>query len=63
MGNTNQKVWTTEDVATYIGLSDQTVRKMAKSGELPHVKIRRKFYFTPEVIKRIFNHGHESETV
>ena len=44
-----------EDLAKLIGLPANTIRKLARKGEIPSVKIGRRYMFTAESIDRFLN--------
>ena len=50
----NQEVWTVKEVASFIRKSEQTVRAMVKKGDLPYKKVRRRLYFTPSVVIKMY---------
>ena len=50
---TDEKLWTSADVAEFLDIHQQTVSRMAQRGELPGVKIGRAWRFRPEDIRAI----------
>jgi excisionase family DNA binding protein len=51
-GNTTDRLWTDEDVAEFLQVSPATVRKWAKMGRLPVLKVGSLNRFDREEIKR-----------
>ena len=45
-------LWTAEDVAEYLRLKPGTVRKMAREGELPAIRLKRSWRFRKADIDR-----------
>ncbi len=45
-----EPLWTVEDVAAYLRLEPETVRKMARNGRLPAIKLGRVWRFRREKI-------------
>lgn len=45
-------LWTAEDVAEYLRLKPGTVRKMAREGELPAIRLKRSWRFRKVDIDR-----------
>jgi excisionase family DNA binding protein len=57
----NESLWTVRDVAEYLRLKPETVRGMARRGELPCLKIGpRVWRFRPEEIRDWLDHNKES---
>ncbi len=49
---TTEPLWTVDEVASYFRLEPQTVRAMARRGELPAIKIGRQWRFKAADIKK-----------
>jgi len=48
-----EPLWTVDDVARYLRLEPETVRAMARRGDIPAVKIGRVWRFRRNLIKEI----------
>jgi excisionase family DNA binding protein len=46
----NDPLWTVEDVAAYLQLQPETIRSMARRGELPALKIGKVWRFQKQAI-------------
>ena len=56
-----EPLWTVEEVANYLRLTAETVRVMARRGELPSIKVgKRVWRFKISEIKQWVNACHES---
>ena len=56
-----EPLWTVEEVANYLRLTSETVRVMARRGELPSIKVgKRVWRFKISEIKKWVNSCHES---
>lgn len=53
-------VMTTDQVAKYLGMSDQKVLKLASTGELPGAKLGREWRFLKSEIDRLLRGQAES---
>ena len=51
MESTTEPLWTVDDVAKYLRLEPETVRKMARNGRLPAIKVGRVWRFKREKVK------------
>ena len=51
---TTDPLWTINEVASYLQLQPETVRGMARRGELPGIKIGKVWRFRKSAIKKIF---------
>ena len=51
---TNDQLWTVDELAGYLKLQPETVRGMARRGELPGIKIGKVWRFRKSAIKQIF---------
>jgi excisionase family DNA binding protein len=51
---TTDPLWTVGEVAGYLKLQPETVRGMARRGELPGIKIGKVWRFRKSAIKKIF---------
>jgi excisionase family DNA binding protein len=51
---TSDLLWTVNDVAVYLKLQPETVRGMARRGELPGIKIGKVWRFRKSAINKIF---------
>jgi excisionase family DNA binding protein len=49
-GTANDPLWTVEDVADYLQLQPETIRSMARRGELPALKIGKVWRFQKQAI-------------
>ena len=47
-------LWTVEDVAIYLKLQPETIRSMARRGELPAIKIGKVWRFQKNAIHHMF---------
>ena len=45
-----RKTMTAQEVADYIGIHKETVYVMARKKEIPHIRIRRRIFFSQESI-------------
>ena len=48
---TRRQYWTADEVAAYLGISPETVRQHARSGELPAIRYGKLWRFDPAVVK------------
>jgi len=49
-------LWTVEDVATYLKMQPETIRSMARRGELPALKIGKVWRFQKHAIHEMLVH-------
>jgi excisionase family DNA binding protein len=54
LSTTTDQLWTVEELAVYLKLQPETVRGMARRGELPGIKIGKVWRFRKSAIKKIF---------
>ena len=54
LATTTDQLWTVEELAGYLKLQPETVRGMARRGELPGIKIGKVWRFRKSAIKKIF---------
>jgi excisionase family DNA binding protein len=54
MSTTTDQLWTVDELAGYLKLQPETVRGMARRGELPGIKIGKVWRFRKLAIKKIF---------
>jgi hypothetical protein len=47
----NQATWTVRDLATHLRTSPQAIYKMVERRAIPHMRLKRRVIFDPEVIK------------
>jgi excisionase family DNA binding protein len=47
----SEPLWTIKDVARYLRLKPDTVRAMARRGDLPAIKVGNSWRFRPDLIK------------
>ncbi len=47
-------LWTVEDLAAYLKLQPETIRSMARRGELPAMKIGKVWRFQKQAISELF---------
>lgn len=59
--DSNAEIMTLTEVAAYMRVSQETVRKMCVAGLLPCRKILRKYYFSREAILEHFNHSNNND--
>ena len=52
----NDPLWTVEDVADYLKLQPETIRNMARRGELPAIKIGKVWRFQRQAICEMLAH-------
>ena len=52
-GSSNDPLWTVEDVAKYLKLQPETIRSMARRGELPALKIGKVWRFQKHAIQEM----------
>ncbi|MEH7236787.1 helix-turn-helix domain-containing protein [Bacillus sp. JJ1562] len=45
-----RKTLTTEEVADYIGVHKDTIYTMVRQKEIPHIRVRRRIFFSIETI-------------
>ena len=58
--NTQSPLWNAEEVATYLQLSPETVRKLARDGIIPSMKVgKRVWRFKAEVIQDWLKQKHD----
>lgn len=53
------RLMTVKEVAAVLSVSDQTIRTLAKSGELPTVKHGRLWRFVPDDIREFIRRGRD----
>lgn len=53
-GTINQQVLTTQEVAQYLRLTEATIYKLAKSGEIPAARVGRAWRFRKDLIDEWF---------
>ena len=51
---TTEQLWTVDELAYYLKLQPETIRGMARRGELPGIKIGKVWRFRKSAIKKIF---------
>ena len=51
--STTDPLWTVEEVASYLKLQPETIRGMARRGELPAIKIGKVWRFRKSAIKNM----------
>ena len=54
LGTSTDQLWTVDELAGYLKLQPETVRGMARRGELPGIKIGKVWRFRKSAIKKIF---------
>ncbi|MBB6446510.1 helix-turn-helix domain-containing protein [Bacillus benzoevorans] len=47
-----RKTMTAQEIANYIGVSTDTIYTMVKQKQIPHVRIRRRIFFSKETIDK-----------
>lgn len=52
--SSTDQLWTVDELAGYLKLQPETVRGMARRGELPGIKIGKVWRFRKSAIKKIF---------
>jgi len=57
LSTTTDQLWTVDELADYLKLQPETVRGMARRGELPGTKIGKVWRFRKSAIKKIFQEG------
>jgi excisionase family DNA binding protein len=50
-----RKTLTVNEVADYIGVHPDTIYNMVREKQIPHVRVRRRIFFTVEAIDRWMN--------
>jgi len=48
---TDDKTWTARQVAEYLQVSEETVYRMARDGDIPAIRVRGIVRFDPEAIR------------
>jgi excisionase family DNA binding protein len=48
----NNEVMSIKQLASYLGISESTIRKLIKCGEIPFVKIKRRYLFYKPIIEK-----------
>ncbi len=56
--SSNDPLWTVEDVAAYLKLQPETIRSMARRGELPALKIGKVWRFQQHAIHEMLVNLH-----
>ncbi len=51
---TTDPLWTVEDLAAYLKLQPETIRSMARRGELPALKIGKVWRFQKQAVSEMF---------
>jgi excisionase family DNA binding protein len=54
LATTTDPLWTINEVASYLKLQPETVRSMARRGELPGLKIGKVWRFRKSAVKKLF---------
>jgi excisionase family DNA binding protein len=57
-GSSNDPLWTVEDVAVFLKLQPETIRSMARRGELPALKIGKVWRFQQHAIHEMLVNLH-----
>jgi excisionase family DNA binding protein len=58
LGSSNNPLWTVEDVAAFLKLQPETIRSMARRGELPALKIGKVWRFQQHAIHEMLVNLH-----
>lgn len=58
---TEMPVMNMQEVAEYLRISENTVRKLIKQGDLKATKLGRAYRFKTEDVKAVFDRGFEPE--
>lgn len=53
MAAVGESLWTTHDVARYLGMSSSWVYKAVEANKLPHLRFGSRVRFDPQVIRRL----------
>ncbi|MBU0512634.1 MAG: helix-turn-helix domain-containing protein [Chloroflexi bacterium] len=52
MNDSQEHLWTVEDVAAYLQIKAETVRKLSRQGTIPGFQVGRLWRYTPERIRQ-----------
>ena len=52
MSDSQEHLWTVEDVAAYLQVKAETVRKLSRQGTIPGFQVGRLWRYTPERIRQ-----------
>ena len=52
MSDSQEHLWTVEDVATYLQVKAETVRELSRQGIIPGFRVGRLWRYTPERIRQ-----------
>ncbi|MEK6455230.1 helix-turn-helix domain-containing protein [Caldifermentibacillus hisashii] len=58
-----RKTLTVNEVADYIGVHPDTIYNMVREKQIPHVRVRRRIFFTVEAIDRWLDEQEHSNVV
>jgi len=58
-----RKTLTVNEVADYIGVHPDTIYNMVREKQIPHVRVRRRIFFTVEAIDRWLDMQEHSNVV